>query len=105
MLRMDPHAQFEIRTYANIIGDEIVSRWCPVAWEAFVDYRLKAISLTRYDSDIIRLLAGGGVDAATKLAIEFGLLSEDGQPIKENRERRELELKLDKLGFVIPWTP
>jgi len=36
-LRMDDHAQLEIRSYANIIGNEIVSRWCPIAWEAFVE--------------------------------------------------------------------
>ena len=29
MLRMDAHAQLEIRSYANTIGNEIVSRWCP----------------------------------------------------------------------------
>jgi thymidylate synthase (FAD) len=29
-LRMDSHAQYEIRQYANVIGREIVSRWCPV---------------------------------------------------------------------------
>src|SRR5256885_15853499 len=54
MLRMDPHAQLEIRSYANAIGNEIVSRWCPIAWEAFVDYRLKPINLTRYDPEVLR---------------------------------------------------
>src|SRR4029078_5385989 len=39
-LRMDEHAQTEIRTYANAIGNEIVSQWCPVSWEAFKSYRL-----------------------------------------------------------------
>src|SRR5207237_1300456 len=37
-LRMDMHAQEEIRTYAEVIGKEIVSRWCPITWEAFLDY-------------------------------------------------------------------
>jgi len=34
-LRMDAHAQWEIRQYANVIGQEIVARWVPMAWEAF----------------------------------------------------------------------
>src|SRR5262249_31481210 len=34
-LRMDAHAQDEIRAYADIIGRQIVSRWCPDAWSAF----------------------------------------------------------------------
>ncbi|MHB9041560.1 MAG: FAD-dependent thymidylate synthase, partial [Melioribacteraceae bacterium] len=41
-LRMDSHAQLEIRSYANVIGNEIVSKWCPIAWEAFKDYRMNA---------------------------------------------------------------
>ena len=28
-LRMDPHAQLEIRSYADVIGREIVARWVP----------------------------------------------------------------------------
>lgn len=104
MLRMDMHAQIEIRSYANVIGNNIVSLWCPVAWEAFVDYRLKATSLTRYDSEIIRELATGRADEALRLAVEFGLLSKDGTPTKTNRERNELETKLKKLGFVVPWS-
>ena len=35
-LRMDIHAQNEIRAYANIIGNNIVSTWCPIAWQAFL---------------------------------------------------------------------
>ena len=40
-LRLDEHAQVEIRSYAKVIGYDIVSKWCPVAWEAFLDYRLQ----------------------------------------------------------------
>ncbi|MBA4311861.1 MAG: thymidylate synthase (FAD) [Chlorobiaceae bacterium] len=36
-LRMDKHAQFEIRIYAETMG-EIVKRIAPMAWEAFEDY-------------------------------------------------------------------
>jgi len=45
-LRMDSHAQKEIRDYANIIGNEIVSRWVPNTWEAFQDYQLNALNLS-----------------------------------------------------------
>jgi thymidylate synthase (FAD) len=103
MLRMDSHAQLEIRSYANVIGNEIVSRWCPIAWEAFVDYRLKSAALTRYDVEIVRALAGGRNEEAIKLAREFGLVPVAGSPMKTNRERSELEAKLLRLGFDIPW--
>ncbi len=103
MLRKDAHAQLEIRSYANVIGNEIVSRWCPLAWEAFVDYRLKAVSLTRYDAEIVKALASGERDEAMRLAREFGLLPEGSGSIKANRERAELEVKLLRLGLPVPW--
>ncbi|MCU0453204.1 MAG: FAD-dependent thymidylate synthase [Bacteroidetes bacterium] len=56
-LRMDPHAQAEIREYANVIGHEIVARWVPMAWEAFKDYRLGALAVSRLEVELIRLLA------------------------------------------------
>ncbi len=45
-LRMDSHAQLEIRSYANIIGNEIVNQLWPLTWEAFCDYKLNSITLT-----------------------------------------------------------
>jgi len=47
-LRMDSHAQQEIREYANAIA-EIVKVWVPWAWEAFEDYRLKAMYLSKFE--------------------------------------------------------
>ena len=38
-LRADKHAQYEIRVYAEIIG-EIVQKWVPKAFQAFLDYQL-----------------------------------------------------------------
>src|SRR5688572_14958088 len=39
LLRMNLHAQLEIRRYAEVIGTQIVSHWCPMAWEAFLEYQ------------------------------------------------------------------
>jgi thymidylate synthase (FAD) len=44
-LRMDQHAQYEIRVYADMIGT-IVQGWLPDVWEAFRDYRLEAVTLS-----------------------------------------------------------
>lgn len=103
-LRMDSHAQEEIRRYAEIIGEQIVRRWCPLVWEAFVDYRFAALSLTRLDIEIIRELSARGTDAAMAAAERLGLvqMSEAGA-VKRNRERTELEAKLRQLGMPIPW--
>lgn len=102
-LRMDSHAQAEIRAYATIIGNEIVCRWCPVAWEAFVSYRLNSTTLSALESEVIRHLVAGSASRAIEVAQAAGLVSPDGSPQKANRERDELEAKLANLGFSIPW--
>ena len=40
-LRADPHAQYEIRVYAEAMCD-LVKAWVPAAYSAFEDYRLNA---------------------------------------------------------------
>jgi thymidylate synthase (FAD) len=103
LLRMHPHAQFEIRSYANVIGHEIVKRWCPTVWEAFIDYRLRGSHLTRLEIDIIRAIQAGNPEQARELAVKFGVLPPPGHEIKRNREREDLEAKLMLLSIPIPW--
>ncbi len=102
-LRMDPHAQFEIRSYAHVIGNEIVSRWCPLAWQAFLDYRMNAASLSHLEVEIIKAIQSGNSSQAKELAVEFGLLPPEGHPTKRNREREDLEEKLKSLNIPVPW--
>lgn len=101
-LRMDAHAQFEIRTYAEIIGNEIVARWCPFAWEAFLDYRVNSAHLTRLEMEVLTAMTQGNNAKAVELAKSFGWIKEDGS-IKKNREREEMEDKLNNLGLKAPW--
>lgn len=44
-LRMDSHAQYEIRVFANAIYD-IIKEYVPVACNAFIEYRLNAMTLS-----------------------------------------------------------
>lgn len=48
MLRMDLHAQYEIRVYADAIA-EIIKAWCPLAYEAFEKYRLNSVTFSEYE--------------------------------------------------------
>lgn len=102
-LRMDSHAQFEIRSYANVIGNEIVSKWCPIAWEAFKDYRMNAVSFTALELQIIKQLIAGDQQASIKLAERFGWLNKIDGKLSKNRERIEFEEKLDSLGLQKLW--
>lgn len=45
-LRADTHAQYEIRVYAEIMLD-IVRRWVPATYEAFTNYRLEAVHISK----------------------------------------------------------
>ena len=100
---MDDHAQLEIRSYANVIGHEIVGKWCPLTWEAFNDYRLEAMQLSRIEADILRLLLKRDFQMAVAVAIKEGLIDKNGAPGHRSRERDELEAKLEKLGLAVPW--
>jgi thymidylate synthase (FAD) len=102
-LRMDDHAQLEIRNYAKTIGYQIVSQWCPLAWEAFLDYRVNSSGLTKLEKEIIATFNKEGKDAAIQKAIQFGFLNSDWKEPKKSREREELEEKFMELGFTIPW--
>lgn len=102
-LRMDAHAQHEIRSYAMVIGNEIVAKWCPIAWEAFVDYRLEATSFSRLEMEVVRVAIEGDRDAATVIARSAGWLDQSQDGLKRNREREECEAKLLRLGLSVPW--
>jgi thymidylate synthase (FAD) len=61
-LRADPHAQYEIRTYADAML-ETVKRWVPLAYQAFIDYRMNAATISAKGLDVIRrMLAGEAID-------------------------------------------
>jgi thymidylate synthase (FAD) len=57
-LRADPHAQYEIRAYAERILD-IVHKWVPVTARAFEDYIRGSVSLSSAGVAIVRRLVGG----------------------------------------------
>ena len=60
-LRADAHAQYEIRVYADVICD-VVAKWCPIAYEAFRDYRMTGAAVSGPGlAAIKRLLAGEAV--------------------------------------------
>ena len=62
-LRADAHAQYEIRAYADVLG-EIVEKWVPLTAGAFRDYRVEGAELSGRGLAVVRrLLKGEAVDA------------------------------------------
>jgi thymidylate synthase (FAD) len=61
-LRADPHAQYEIRAYADTMLGTL-ERWVPLAHAAFLEYRMNATTISATGLKVIRrLLAGETVD-------------------------------------------
>ena len=74
-LRLDNHAQFEIRQYA-VVMLEIIRRVCPIATEAFENHKLKGRSFSGREMEAIKAMLNG-----------------EECPL----EKREKEIFLDKL--------
>lgn len=90
-LRMDSHAQAEIREYATAIGEKIIAKLYPNVWQAFKDYRLDAMTLTGPEVSVIRNLVAG---------LNVRLI--DLVPSCSNWNKRELSefmAKLERMGM------
>jgi thymidylate synthase (FAD) len=104
-LRLDQHAQEEIRSYARIIAHEIVARWVPVAWQAFLDYDLNAVRFSSLELQVLKSLITGNQVRATELATGFGWLNKDASGrFVANRERDEFVRKVESfLSLTVEW--
>jgi thymidylate synthase (FAD) len=58
-LRMDPHAQWEIREYAGVVAG-MIREWVPVTHEAFVDYALLGHRFSRQELAMLRAMIHDG---------------------------------------------
>lgn len=88
-LRLDSHAQLEIRVFAQALAD-IVKAWVPVAHEAFVDYRLEARTFSRCE-----LLALSGILQGDK-----SILAAASEAGLRGREHAEFLTKLEEMGAL-----
>jgi len=102
-LRLDPHAQHEIRVYAEAMA-QVVRAVAPVAWEAFDDYQLHAERFSRLELEALARLVGG---EAEKWPNEQQVIKALPDPwretgatgtLKRNRERDEFLAKLKRLA-------
>lgn len=85
-LRLDPHAQYEIRLYAQAILDLITPKF-PIAIEAFNDYVLNAKTFSKQELEILNDLINpiGGGNAELFNPQKYGL---------SNREMEEFKAKI-----------
>jgi thymidylate synthase (FAD) len=91
-LRMDSHAQLEIRQFANCMF-EIVKQLCPVACEAFEDYVLHAKKFSRMEMEALDDM----LDIVRNHYQSYGQTIEDNHGKPSSMTDREWKEFLEKL--------
>lgn len=85
-LRLHPTAQFEIREYAKVIA-YIVKETCPIAYQAFEDYRLNAVTFSAVELKVLKNMIQYKLPSFEEM-IELGLT------------KREIEEFFAKISFI-----
>ena len=103
-LRMDSHAQLEIRDYATTLGEQIVKPLFPLVWEAFIDYRLGSDSMSRLEREVTQRLmsvaATRGLVPPLSDELFQEVQDESWRGLTRSRERDECATKLQSLGIL-----
>ncbi len=94
-LRLDPHAQEEIRLYAAEIG-KIARLVAPVAYAAFEEFTLSSLELSHGEQLAVRALLEGKTPEAACAVAGLPLTREDGKPMTSGEGVEFLE-KLARL--------
>lgn len=94
-LRLDAHAQYEIRVYAEAMA-ELIKPIVPLAWEAFEDFQLHAMTFSRQEVAIlVRFVEWVQAESPSTFESLAGEEPNGAWPTK--REGEEFAAKLDKL--------
>jgi thymidylate synthase (FAD) len=94
-LRLDPHAQEEIRRYAAEMA-RIGRAVCPVAFEAFDEFSLGGLSLSRREQRAVRALLDGRTPEEACADAGLPLTRDDGRPMTSGEGVEFLE-KLERI--------
>lgn len=99
-LRLDSHAQWEIRQYATAMAS-IVREIVPIAWEAFEDYVLNARTFTRLDLELLDSIKHDGpyYSDAHEDTERFNIAEHIGM---SKREYEEFKEKLNPSRIDVP---
>jgi thymidylate synthase (FAD) len=108
-LRMDPHAQYEIRMFANAVYD-LIQPLFPEALKAFEDYVREAKTLSRMEINIVRdlfaqLPAGSFANMVVVAGGEKAFAEKYGLSLREFREftkEWEFSLEAPKISYETP---
>jgi len=94
-LRLDPHAQEEIRLYAAEVA-KIARVVCPIAFEAFEEFQLHGIGFGQREQVAVRALLDGKTPEEACASAGLALTREDGRPMTSGEGIEFLE-KLERV--------
>jgi thymidylate synthase (FAD) len=94
-LRLDPHSQEEIRLYAAEVA-KLGRVVCPVAFEAFEEFQVSGLDLSRREQRAVRALLEGKSPTDACAAAGLPLTREDGRPMTTGEGVEFLE-KLERI--------
>jgi thymidylate synthase (FAD) len=93
-LRVDPHAQYEIRAFAKVMAG-MMKRVAPLTYEAWVDYDLEGRPFSRAEREALARLIEVGEDGSVATRSGASLSAEDLKGLgMSGRELRELAEKI-----------
>ncbi len=95
LLRLDPHAQEEIRLFAAEMA-KITRVVAPVAYEAFEEFQLEGLHLSRREQRAVKLMLDGRPPDLACAGAGLPLTREDGQKLKTG-EGVEFLAKLEQI--------
>jgi thymidylate synthase (FAD) len=90
-LRLDSHAQYEIRVYGEAMA-QIAKQVCPIAFEAFEDFILNAVTLSAQEVALLGKLLKASRSSWENIELHDGEVN-----FKTKRERDEWLAKIEKL--------
>lgn len=104
-LRMDKHAQYEIRVFANAMAT-LIRPFIPITWEAFEDFKMNAVTFSAVElralqqvmADCVR--RGATAAEGTPYATPIQSAVEKMVEWPTSRELEEFRAKLDRLLTV-----
>ena len=99
-LRMDPHAQLEIRVYADAMA-QIVEAAFPIAYKAFEDYKLYALNFSRLELDALEAILSEASSQVDQDFLESSIRTVVDSYIKNGREKTEALSKFERLGLSL----
>jgi thymidylate synthase (FAD) len=97
-LRMDSHAQYEIRVYAEAIAQFVKER-APWTWEAFMDYWVNSLTFSYQELQFLKETGVFNFESLTTISSVSEVapsVSQDASTLLSKREKSELIEKLKR---------